>query len=101
MFQSKLNQYPVENIDTNESRPRAPSNPQQPKRTSTQTAYNATRYSPHGPTTSAIIRPKSNKTSATRTNQTKRHTIAADNANTMNRAISAAKNKYKQSKYRL
>jgi hypothetical protein len=100
MLQSKLNQYPVENIDTNVSRPRASSNPQQSKRTSTHLGYNATRYSPkttpREPTTSAIMRPKSN--------QTKRHTIAADNANTfhrMNRAISAAKNKYKHSKHRL
>lgn len=108
MFQSKLNQYPVENMDTNVSRPRASSNPQQSKRTSTHLAYNAIRYSPkttpRGPTTSVVMHTKSNKTSATRTNQTKRHTIAADNANTfhtMNRAISAAKNKYKQSEHQL
>ncbi|CAF4580211.1 unnamed protein product, partial [Rotaria magnacalcarata] len=60
MLQSKLSQYPIENHsndDTNISRPRAQTNPQQSKRTSALLAYNANRYSPkattRGPTASA------------------------------------------------
>jgi len=91
ILQTKLNQYPV---DTNVSRPQTS---QQSKRTSTHLPYNANRYSPkttsRGPTTSAVIRQKSNK------NQTKRHTIAADDANTfhlLNRMTSAPKINHKQ-----
>jgi hypothetical protein len=64
MFQSKLDQYPIDKSDTNS---------QQTKRTSTHLAYNANRYSPkttpRGPTTSAVMRLKSNKNPATRKNR--------------------------------
>jgi hypothetical protein len=65
MLQSKLSEYPVEDI--NPSRPRATTNPQ---RTSTHAAYNANRYSPkttsNGPTASAVTRTKSDRNSTTR-----------------------------------
>jgi hypothetical protein len=73
MFQSKLNQYPVDNHsndDANMSRPRAATTNSQPlKRTSTHLAYNANRYSPktttRGPIQSTAMqvnmRTKSNK----------------------------------------
>ncbi|CAF1606036.1 unnamed protein product [Rotaria magnacalcarata] len=108
MLQSKLSQYPIENHsndDTNISRPRAQTNPQQSKRTSALLAYNANRYSPkattRGPTASAAthvnMRTKSNKTIPTQ--QQKRHTIAADNASTftlLNHTASEHKRKDKQ-----
>ncbi|CAF1011016.1 unnamed protein product [Rotaria sordida] len=114
MLQSKLNQYPIENHsndDINISRPRATTNPQQSKRTSTQLTYNANRYSPktttRGPIVSTAmhvnIRTKSNKNLPTQQhNQAKRHTIAADNTNTIHllnrthRTTSTLKNKNKQ-----
>jgi hypothetical protein len=82
MLQSKLNQYPIETIDTNISRS------QQSKR-----SYNANRYSPkttpRRPITSTVIRPKSTKNSNTRNekNQAKRHTIAADNVHTFHLSV--------------
>lgn len=107
ILQSKLNQYPVETTGSNVSRTRAASTPQQMKRIAIHSAYNANRYSPkstpHEPAASAMMRPKSNKPSTARPDQTKRHTIAADNAHTlhtMNRAVPVAKTKYKHSKYR-
>ncbi|CAF3094377.1 unnamed protein product [Rotaria sp. Silwood2] len=114
MLQSKLNQYPIENHsndDTNISRPRALTNPQQSKRTSTHLSYNANRYSPktttHGPTTSTVMhvnmRTKSNKNQLTQQqNRAKRHTIAADNTNAFHllnpthRTTLALKEKHKQ-----
>jgi len=85
MLQSKLNQYPIENIDTNNSRSRISTNS---KRTSTHLAYNANRYSPKT-TPRELTTSKSNK------NQAKRHTIAADDANTLH-LLSTVKIKNKQ-----
>ncbi|CAF3743149.1 unnamed protein product [Rotaria sp. Silwood1] len=114
MLQSKLNQYPVDNHtndDANISRPRALTNPQQSKRTSTHLTYNANRYSPktttRGPTASTTMhvnmRTKSNKNlPIQQQNRAKRHTIAADNTNAFHlvnrthRTTSALKEKHKQ-----
>lgn len=76
MLQSKLNQYPIDN-DTNISRPRAITNPQQTKRISSHLAYNANRYSPKTTTRGPILstamqvnmRTKSNKNPSTRNYQ--------------------------------
>lgn len=73
MLQSKLNQYPIDNIDANNSRSQTSTN--------SKLAYNANRYSP--------------KTSKSNKNQAKRHTIAADDANTFH-LLSTFKIKNKQ-----
>jgi hypothetical protein len=69
MLQSKLNQYPIDDINISQT-----------KRTSTHVAYNANRYSPktttRGPTASAAMHTKPNRNSTK--HQTKqRHTIPA------------------------
>lgn len=60
ILQSKVNQYPQENMQSNISRPRTSTQP--------------TKVTPREP---IIMRPKSHKPSSTRIDQTKRHTIAA------------------------
>lgn len=77
MFQSKLNQYPMDNHsgdETSVSRTRTTTNPQQPKRAISHLAYNANRYSPRttnrGPVVSTAmqvpVRPNANKNISTR-----------------------------------
>lgn len=65
ILQSKLNQYPEENMQSNISRPR--------------TATQPTKVTPREP---IIMRPKPHKPSSSRTDQTKRHTIAAADVTT-------------------
>ena len=65
ILQTKLNQYPAENMQSNLSRPRTSSHP--------------SKATPHEP---IIMRPKSHKPSSTRSDRTKRHTIAAADTST-------------------
>ncbi|CAF0982923.1 unnamed protein product [Adineta ricciae] len=93
MFQSKLNQYPIDNHsgdETSISRTRTATNSQQPKRATGHLAYNANRYSPRttnrGPAVSTPaqvpMRPSANKNLSThQQDRSKRHTIASDTFN--------------------
>ena len=84
ILQTKLKEYPVE---SNVPRPRMSTQP--------------SKITPREP---IIMRPKSHKPASTRTDQTKRHTIAASDATTLQtitRMSSVTTDKFKRSKFAL